>query len=326
LNMVQRVHPFQFTNGTRPWNDANNDRLPQDSELGAFAGFPGLTSRYGTANGPDWPYSDEFTAGVEHQLMRDFRMGLMYYHRTNRKQIGSRNAAVPLSAYTEHTIAVPGAPTGPGGMATFYNLSSAFVGQAFQDNVFDNESLLDTTYDGVELTAVKRLSRWQVMAGLTVGRNHGGVATGDLNDPNNALIFPEGIEGTDSKYAFRVSGSYTAPGDVNVSGSFILNDGYPYVSAYNVTRTIFPALTRSSQTARLTERGDERLPDVAMVDLRVSRTFRIGDRRVTPLVEVFNVGNADTVVGYSSTVGAAYLRPSDILSPRIVRAGITVDF
>jgi hypothetical protein len=327
LNMVQRVHPLQFTNGTRPWRDDNGDRIPQDTELGAFSGFPGVTSRYADGNGPEWPYSDELSIGVDHQLMRDFRVGAAYFHRTNRRQIGSRNLKVPASAYTEHTVAVPGAPAGPGGAATFFNLDPAFVGQAFQDNVFTNEPLLDTTYDGIELTAAKRFSsHWQLLAGLTLGRNEGGVATGDLNDPNNSAVFPDGIEGTDSRYAFRLAGSYSAPWGLNVSGSVIVNDGYPYVSQFNVTRTQFAALTRSSQTARLTRRGDERLPDVMMVDLRVSRTFRVGTRRILPLVEVFNLSNADTVVGYSSTVGAAYLRPSDILSPRIVRAGVTIDF
>ena len=138
----------------------------QSDELGTFSGFPGVTSRYADDNGPDSPYSDEFTAGVEHQLMRDFRVGVMYYHRTNRKVIGQRNVTVPPSAYTEASVNVPGPPAGPGGTITFYNLNPAFQGQAFQDNVFDNDSLLDTDYDGVEFTAVKRMTnRWQMVAG-----------------------------------------------------------------------------------------------------------------------------------------------------------------
>jgi hypothetical protein len=327
LNMVQRVHPLQSTFGTRAWSDLNGERWPQENELGTFSGFPGLTSRYADASGPDWPYSDEITAGVEHELTRDFRVGAMYYHRTNRKVIGQRNVAVPPSAYREHSIDVPGGSSGPGGAITFFNLNPAFQGQAFQDNVFDNEDLLDTTYNGVEITAAKRMTnRWQMLAGVTLGRNYGGVANGDLNDPNNLLNFPRGIEGTDSKYAFRVSGSYTTKYDINVSGSFILNDGYPYQSQFAVTRTAFPTLTRSSQTVRLAERGAERLPDVAMVDLRLSRTFRFTDRRITPVVEVFNLGNADTITGYNNNVGNTYLRPTEILSPRIVRAGVTVDF
>jgi hypothetical protein len=325
LNMVQRVHPFQRTSGTRPWTDSSGDRIPQENELGTFSGFPGQSSRYADANGPDWPYSDEVTAGVEHQLAQDIRVGATYYRRTNRLIIGSRNVLVPPTAYTAQTIGVPSAPTGPGGEVVFYNLQSGFTG--LQDNVFTNEDVLDTTFNGVEFTATKRLrDRWQMLVGLTVGKNDGGVLTGDLNDPNNALNFPEGIEGTDSAYAFRLSGSYLAPYDINVSGSFILNDGYPYQSAYAVTRTVFPTLTRSSQTVRLSKRGDERLPDVAMIDLRVSRSFRFNERRITPMLELFNLTNADTVVGYNANVGTSYLRPTEILSPRLLRFGITVDF
>ncbi len=325
LNMVQRVHPLQRTSGTRPWTDTNGDRQPQESELGTFSGFPGQSSRYTDEHGPDWPYSDEFTAGIEHEIAGAVRVGATYYHRTNRQIVGSRNVLVPPTAYTEHSIAVPGGAAGPGGDVRFYNLIPAFNG--LQDNVFDNQDALDTTFNGVEITASKRLrDRWQLLAGLTLGKNEGGVLTGDLNDPNNALNFPQGIEGTDSAFAFRLSGSYVAPYGINVSGSVILNDGYPYQSAYAVTRTVFPSLTRSSQTVRLTRRGDERLPDVAMVDFRLSRTFRVNDRRITPMFEIFNLSNADTVVGYNANVGSSYLRPTEILSPRLLRLGISFDF
>ena len=168
--------------------------------------------------------------------------------------------------------------------------------------------------------------RWQMVAGLTLGKNYGGVALNDLNDPNNELNFPIGIEGTDSEYAFRLAGSYIAPWEINISGSFIWNDGYPYQSQYAITRTIFPTLTRASQTIRLTERGDERLPDVKMMDLRVSRSFRFGGRQITPLFEIFNLGNAGTVTGVNNNVGNTYLRPTEILSPRILRLGVSIDF
>jgi hypothetical protein len=332
IDRVLTVNPFNFTNGSRAWSDPNGDRVPQESELGAFSGFAANRNRYAEANGPDWPYSDEISAGVEHQLLRNLRVGAMYYHRTNRNRIGQRNVAVPSTAYTEHQVAVPGPPTGPSGTFTFYNLNSAFFGGAFLENVYDNEEILDTDYDGVELTAVKRFSdRWQLLAGLTLGRNEGGVVTGDLNDPNNALTFPEGIVGNDSKYSIKVAGSYLIPwGEVMVSGSLLRNEGFPYSSSFRVTRTVFPTLTRADQViARLAERGDERYPDVTLLDLRFSRPFRLGRARqinVEPLVELFNLGNASTIVARNSSVGSRYLFPTEILSPRIVRVGFSVTF
>ena len=157
--------------------------------------------------------------------MKDMRVGVMFYYRTNRDQIGLRNLAVPTSAYTAFTVTVP---NGPGGTvanpkpmtATVYNLQAAFNG--LQNNVIDNQPYLDTVYKGLEFTASKRFSnRWQMVAGLTIGKNTGGLntnttgasgqsATNDLNDPN-FTTFSNGIVGNDSDLAFRLSGSYRLP-------------------------------------------------------------------------------------------------------------------
>ncbi len=328
IDRVQLVHPFRWTSGTRSWTDRNGDRLPQPDELGTFTGFADVANRYADAGGPDWPYSDEVTAGVERQLFRNVRAGLMYYHRSNRKQVGFRNATIPTSAYTAQTIDVPPAPRGPGGSVTFYNLNPAFFGAAFVGNVYDNQDILDTDYDGVELTIAKRFSaRWQMMGGLTVGNNKGGAVTGDLNDPNQSQNFPEGTVGMDSKYALRLSGSYRFPGDVTLAGSLISNGGYPIQSQYAVTRATFPTLTRASQTVRLSKRGDERLPNVTMLDLRLARSFSLGGgRSLNPQLDVFNVTNASAFVTRNVNVGSVYLVPTEILAPRIVRFGVALNF
>ena len=117
-------------------------------------------------------------------------------------------------------------PNGPGGTlaspkpmtATVYNLQPAFNG--LQTNVIDNQPYLDTDYKGVEFTANKRFSkRWQMVAGLTFGKNTGGESTPpaagtsaptDLNDPNFTR-FRTGSSATTRIVAFRLSGSYRLP-------------------------------------------------------------------------------------------------------------------
>jgi len=283
------------------------------------------------------------TAGVERQIARDTRLAVMYYHRTNRDQIGVRNIAVPASAYTPVTINVP---NGPGGTvarpvpttATLYNLNPAFLG--LQDNVVDNQPYLDTLYNGIDFSASKRLShRWQMVAGLSFGRNEGGLnsstqatgqsATTDLNDPNNTL-YSNGVVGLDTKVGFRVSGSYQLPGDLLIAGSLISNSGGAYISTYNASRAAVASvvpLTRGSQTVFLSARGDERLPSVTMADIRISRAFRFGQgRRIVPQIDLFNIGNAGAAVAYTSAVGTSYLAPTQILAPRIARVGFSVNF
>ncbi|PYR10883.1 MAG: hypothetical protein DMG00_11155, partial [Acidobacteria bacterium] len=143
INRVLNVNPFQNDNQICTWTDPNGDGVAQANEISQCAGFTGLTSHYGSGNGPNWPYSDEVTAGVERQVMRGMRVAVMYYHRTNRNQIGVRNLAVPTSAYTPITVNVPNGPNGAT-TATVYNLSPAFFGAAFQNNVVDNQPYLET--------------------------------------------------------------------------------------------------------------------------------------------------------------------------------------
>ena len=329
IDRVTAVNPFTVGSRTCPWSDPNRDGAFQASEInmaqcGAFSG--GLNTFY-SDDGIDWPYSDEVTAGVERQIGAAMRVGAMYYYRTNKAQLGNRNEAVPTSSYTAHTVTIPDGPNGAT-TATVYNLAPALVSAS--NNIRDNRPELDTEYQGVEFTASRRFSRnWQMVAGLTIGRNEGGQG-GELNDPNN-LVYPTGIIGNDSTVGFRLSGSYNdLPGGINLAGSMVSNGGYPYVSSYALTRALAAAqgiaLTRTSQTIVLSERGDERLPSVTMVDLRVSRPFRFGNRQFIPQLDIFNIGNASTVLSLQNAVGDTYLDPREILSPRIIRVGFSLDF
>jgi hypothetical protein len=348
IDRVMNVNPFSSSFQTCPWTDPNNDGIAQASEIqqAQCSGFPELNIRYGDSNGFNWPHSDEVTAGIERQVMRDMRVGVMYYYRTNRDQIGLRNTAVPSSAYVPFTISVP---NGPGGTlnspktttATVYNLRPEFNG--LQNNVIDNQPYLDTTYTGIEFTAQKRLSRrWQMTGGLTIGKNNGGLNTfnsgtsgqslgngNDLNDPN-FTAFSEGLVGNDSNVAFRLSGSYMIPGDVTIAGSVISNAGYPFVSTYSVTRAAAAAvgvnLTRASQLVALSQRGDERLPTMTLADISISRTFKLGPRRIVPRFDIFNLMNANTADSIGTGVGGTYLVPQTIVAPRVMKVGFSINF
>jgi len=157
----------------------------------------------------------------------------------------------------------------------------------------------------------------------------GQLATIDLNDPNNTL-YSNGVVGLDVKVGFRLSGSYQLPGDVLIAGGLLANGGGPYASNYSASRasvaSVVP-LTRGSQTVFLSARGDERLPTVTTADVRISRAFSFGqNRRIVPQVDFFNINNSAAVVALTSAVGGSYLVPQQILAPRIVRVGFSINF
>ena len=164
-----------------------------------------------------------------------------------------------------------------------------------------------------------------------MGQNKGGFtyAGGDLNDPNT-IRDNKAIIGNDSERALRLSGSYELPFAISLAGSMVANAGYPFVSSYSLSRAVAAtqgiALTRASQTIALSERGDERLPGVTIMDLRLSRSFRFGSRSFNPTIDFFNIANSDTRVNQNSTIGGSYLLPTEILAPRIIRVGFSLNF
>jgi hypothetical protein len=337
IDRVTNINPLSNGSRTCPWTDPNGDGRFQDSEItvsqcSAFSG--GATTNY--ADGIRWPYSDEATAGVETQLPGAVRVGAMFYYRTNRDQFGDRNIAVPTSAYTQHNVTIPNGPGGGPGNTNqqaitvpVWNLPANLA--SADQTIRDNQSVLDTEYKGIEFTATKRFStKWQMQAGLTFGKNEGGIgAAGDLNDPNPTR-FPRGIIGNDSERALRISGSYELPYGISFAGSMLANNGYPYVSTYSLSRAAAATqgitLTRATQTIQLSERGEERFPNVTMVDLRLSRRFRFGTRSFQPTIDFFNVTNTDTKDNQNNAVGANYLLPTSILAPRIIRIGFSLNF
>src|SRR2546430_12717696 len=103
----------------------------------------------------------------------------MTYYSTNRDQCGQRTTAVATSSYTPFSFVVPNSPGGTVASpkpitVTAYNLAPSL--SSAQNNVRDNDAYLDTDYKGVEFTASKRFSKnWQMVDGLTFGKNEGGL-------------------------------------------------------------------------------------------------------------------------------------------------------
>jgi hypothetical protein len=75
IDRVLNVNPLQSDSQTCTWTDPNADGVAQLNEISGCGGYAGLTSHYANAtSGPRWPYSDEVSAGIERQLMKDMRV------------------------------------------------------------------------------------------------------------------------------------------------------------------------------------------------------------------------------------------------------------
>jgi uncharacterized protein (DUF2141 family) len=314
--LVQQVNPNDLGGDYRSWTDVNGDNVAQLSELG-----PPTRPYGGRVNkidpGLKQPYSDEFDFGVEHQLFENLSVGVTYYRRNNRRRFSGQNLAVPPTAYTEVQV------QGPAGPVTVYNQDPATLGLA--SRIITNVAGLEDTYNGVEFTATKRMAnRWQLVAGLTIGRDKGLYDRGlndDFNNPNLNINRANSIIGQDSTYIGKVIGTYLLPHEFTVSTNLRYFTGQPVAQQVTVR-----GLNQGTVSVLNQPVGAVRLDSVTLWDVRGSKVFTFGRYRLEAMLDVFNLLNQSAKTVINANVGPLFGNPIAILPPRVARLGLQFRF
>jgi len=193
----------------------------------------------------------------------------------------------------------------------------------------------DNAYHGVEFDAVKHLShRWQLLGGFTIQRQKGvfccagssddAIFGDDFNDPNRDINRRNNFLNNDATYVFKVDSTYELPWKFKSSVNFQHYTGFPFQPTEVFSG---PELNQLSTTVILKPAGDLRLPSVNLLNVRFAREFVIGDRvHIEPLIDLFNLTNAQTVVSKVQTFGPNYLFPTNTVNPFLARFGLRVNF
>lgn len=112
----------------------------------------------------------------------------------------------------------------------------------------------------------------------------------------------------------------------NVAGPPILAD-YPAPTA-----AIAPSLGRNlaggvrSATAPLIEPQTRFEKRRTQLDLRLTKIMKFGRTRLQGNFDVFNVLNANSILGVNNTYGSLWLRPSSILDGRLIEVSGNIEF
>ncbi len=312
-----------------PWADPNGNLRVDPGEL-TLTGFTGFAAGLFPPIDPDArrPFSDEMNIGISHQLMPNLAVSASYHRRQHRDGLTILDRARPTSAYTP----VPRTYTDKGATQTItvYSLDPALATR--RDRIITNVDGLRSDYDGVILGINKRLSNgWQLLAGVTFqnhqGFDHDGTFTNtttitDFNNPNYQLNKADSAVFNDIPWTFGVSGSYQLPYGFVFSGKYTSTAGGP------LTRTlVVSGFPQGSETVWVQPRGVDRTEVVnKFVDVRFARRVNVGFARLEGTVDVFNLLNANHVTGQLVAVGSTTGRPNRVLTPRIVRFGVTMRF
>jgi hypothetical protein len=325
---VSDVNPNSNYFGTYGWNDANGDLIFQPGEQ---TGTPVISSGTTTTIDPDFqrPYTDEYSAGLDRELMQNVKLSVVYTYRREREQQASMNADHPYA--TTPSIAVDPGPdgvtgTGDDGTYQFFQRISAA-----NHTVITNDPRMVQSYRGLEITLTKRFSnRWQMLAGYTRSKNE--ISDMSVATSPNLLIDANGNVTTaanaDRPNQFKLTGTYMFPWDVTVSGNFRSQSGPP------VTRQISTRLAiGGSETINLEPLGSTRIDTLNTLDLRAGKVVRFGDRELEIDADFDNITNASTVwqvrtltpaTSFTNPVTgdtqrlAQFLAPTQILGPRTI--------
>jgi hypothetical protein len=214
--------------------------------------------------------------------------------------------------------------TAPDGSAvTVFNQDRTTLGGA--DRLITNIPGLEDTYNGVELTVTKRMTNnWQLVGGLTVGRDEGLFDRGlndDFNNPNLNVNREDAIISLDSTRIAKVVGTYVFPYKITVSTNLRYFTGQPVLKNIQVR-----GLNQGNVTVLAEPRGRTRLDDVTLWDLRGSKVFRFGGRELEVMVDAFNLLNQSAKTAINTNVGPLFGRPTGILPPRIARLAARLSF
>jgi hypothetical protein len=91
---------------------------------------------------------------------------------------------------------------------------------------------------------------------------------------------------------------------------------------------VLSTLGQASQAIPLRPNSIVRGERLNQLDLKISKTFKVGRTTISPNLEAFNINNTDKVITYGSTSYAistgTYLKPNSITQGRILGVGASV--
>ncbi|MFP4082876.1 MAG: carboxypeptidase regulatory-like domain-containing protein [Candidatus Aminicenantes bacterium] len=308
------------------WNDANGDKQAQTDELGSIR-YTDIAEKYEIDPNLPSPYIDEITAGFEKRLTQNLGFSLNFIYRENKRFFWTDNLALdPEADFTPVTVQDPG-PDGDYGTAddgssiTVYNMAEDKVGVI--DNYVTERPGYKTSYRGVEFVLTKRYAhKWQLMASVTYGKTNQKRPLEAVDDPNNWEFDNDVPEWNDAPLIIKVVGSVELPFGFTFGGFFNYRTGFPtqrYFRHYG--------LNQGRIYVDAEKFGEERYPNLAILDLRLSKIFMLGEYGVIELMaDVFNTFNANTTLDWDEESWSGFHSIYTVLAPRILRLGIKWNF
>ena len=300
----------------------------------------------------------ETTAGIQHELFPRVSVAATWYRREFHDLLVRDNLQREMSDYRAVDVLSPL----DGSVFQVYTVDPAKVAliENFDTNATDG---FEQVYQGFDVTFNARLPRGgTAFGGFTTERTMR-VVCGEPDNPNNLRFCDDADNDIPWRPQLKVSGTYPLVWGIQISGALqslagrplggfttavnkIQGPGYgdtgsPVGTQWLISRTtrypnapcsapcvpgglVVPNMSEASITVPLVPPGQEYLDRINQIDLSFAKWFDLGGTwRVQGQVDIFNVFNANPVLGVQSTNygTAAYNQVNGILNGRTIRLG-----
>ena len=320
----------------RRWVDASGDGVPDAGERGIVVGRAGPGAPAAALDASlRRPYTDEVMLAIEGRLADALVVRFAGIDRREHRLIESVNVGLGAGAYATRLVPDPG-----GDLAHAEDdqlLPIADRRAPGEDDLFllTNPAGLDASYRGVELVFDLHLrDLLRLLLSATAHRVDGDAASrgfrptendpglvGERFDTPNADTNPEGRLFFDRAYTIKLAGRVRVPGDLHLGWVARYQDGQPFARLVLATD-----LRQGPDLVRAVPDGRHRFSYTLTVDARLEKGIRIGSRRLSASVEAFNLLQTRHEVEEDVLSGPAFRTPTLVQPPRVVRAGLRLDF
>jgi hypothetical protein len=320
------------------WFDPDRSGVWEPGEEGSLLRSRGGLAMEGRDPQLQLPYMREVTASLERELPVGVGLRTVIVWRGERQHYMRQNANHPFDAFVVPEMLVDVGPDGTAGTADdgppilARNLRADLAGLP-PVNVVRNVPDADSRYWTWEVGATKRFDRrWSFAAGFahTWSGDQSSAYFGQSVRNNMYPVSPNDLinAGKNGRYDFRtwsakIHGTYQAPWDIRVTPFLRHQSGQPFGRTF-----VTDELNYAPSVRILAEPLESRRMDnVTLVDLRVEKGFHLrSGARVAAFVDTFNLLNANPEQNINWSSGESFLRPLNIVPPRLARVGARLEW
>ena len=322
-----------------------------------------------TTGDPNWiqgwgkrPYSWAGSISIEHQLANGIAVTAGFYRTTFGNFTVTRNTDVNPSDYSPYCITAPVDPRLPASVSGqlicgLADINPNKFGQV--NNVVtlaSNYGNASEYYNGADVNVVARLPRgitisggWNIGNSISLLSTWPGVTTSksnqcvEVNSPEDLhyQVLSGVAEGCQSGNPYqnlvKINGSVPLPWGFQAAAVYQSIPGPNYSAIYTATNAqIAPSLGRNLSGGVQSVQIDLLQPlstyfdyRINQLDVRLSKLFRYGGRKLQFNVDVYNVMNGSYATWTNNnygTNGLTWLRPTSTFDGRLAKFGMQYDF